>query len=184
VLREQGAQRFIYENVTDVEKLRRNIYRTTANINGIHTGYTGEGSKTVMPRVATAKVDIRLVPGQVPDAVQDGIRKHLDAYGYTDIEITRLHGYPAAQTAPSEPAVQALLNSIRKHAPGAVEVWPRYSGAAPHYLFTEVLNLPSAFGGLGHGGRSHAPNEYITIEGFKRHEYGIAEFLLRFGGIQ
>jgi acetylornithine deacetylase/succinyl-diaminopimelate desuccinylase-like protein len=44
-------------------------------------------------------------------------------------------------------------------------------------LFTKGLGVPLAFGGLGHGGKSHSANEYVTVEGLRRHERGICGFL-------
>jgi acetylornithine deacetylase/succinyl-diaminopimelate desuccinylase-like protein len=69
------------------------------------------------------------------------------------------------------------VRAIQRHASGPVQVWPRSAGVAPHYLFTRELGIPLAFGGLGHGGRSHSANEYITVEGLRRHERGIMAFL-------
>ena len=134
-----------------------------------------------MPREAKVKMDIRLVPDMEPEYVIKALRDHLDAKGYSDIEIKVFNAYPASQTLPPEPSVLALIRSVKKFAPGPVEVWPRYSGAAPHYLFSKELGLPFAVGGLGHGGRSHSTNEYVTVKGFKRHEVGIAAFMLEYG---
>ncbi|MEZ4496684.1 MAG: peptidase dimerization domain-containing protein [Thermomicrobiales bacterium] len=55
---------------------------------GLLSGYTGEGSKTVMPARAMAKVDHRLVPDQDPDEIFQLIRNHLDEHGFTDIHIS------------------------------------------------------------------------------------------------
>jgi acetylornithine deacetylase/succinyl-diaminopimelate desuccinylase-like protein len=58
------------------------------------------------------------------------------------------------------------------------EIWPHLSGSAPFYLFTEVLDIPTVLGGLGHGGHAHSPNEYATIEGLKQYEKSVASFLV------
>lgn len=181
VLYDQGVKRFKWQDISNKELLWRNLRKVSINIDGIYSGYTGEGAKTIMPREAKAKLDIRLMPKIDPMEVVDAIRNNLDKNGYKDIDIKVYNAYPASHTHPPEPSVLALINSAKKYAKGEVEVWPRYPGAAPHYLFSEVLGLPTAFGGLGHGGRSHSTNEYVTLEGFKKHEYGIASFLLEFG---
>jgi acetylornithine deacetylase/succinyl-diaminopimelate desuccinylase-like protein len=116
-------------------------------------------------------------PGQVVET----LRRHLNDNGFSDIEIKVYTAYPAAQTSCLDPAVKAMIQAAREFAPGQVEIWPRSAGAAPHYLFSRVLGLPVAFGGLGHGGRSHSINEYVTLKGLMRHEFGIAGFLLEYG---
>jgi acetylornithine deacetylase/succinyl-diaminopimelate desuccinylase-like protein len=50
------------------------------------------------------------------------------------------------------------------------------------HLFGEVLGIPFAFGGLGHGGRSHAPNEFISAEGVRDFFRSMASFLFAFAG--
>lgn len=183
VLKEQGARRFKWP-LTGIDLLKQYLYEPSLNLDGIGSGYQGDGTKTVVPQTAKAKLDVRLVPNMQPDDLVRLLRQHLDACGYPDVAIRVQNAYPPSQTSPSSPAVQALVRSARAAAPGPVEVWPRSAGAAPHYLFTDVLGLPVAFGGLGHGGRSHSANEYVTVDGLRRHEYGIAAFLLEFAGEQ
>jgi len=144
------------------EALLRLLCDTTLNIDGIWSGYTGEGTKTILPHKATAKVDSRLVPNQHPDEALALIRQHLDAGGFRDIIIRKLGGYPPAQTSVETPLVQAVISVFNKygHTP---EVSPRLPGSAPYYQFTERLGLPITLAGLGHGWNPHAPNEYMVI---------------------
>ncbi|HYF93784.1 MAG TPA: M20/M25/M40 family metallo-hydrolase [Symbiobacteriaceae bacterium] len=181
-LQEQGARCYKWPGLAGVDLLKQYLYEPSLNMDGIWGGYSGEGTKTVIPREARAKLDVRLVPDMEPAQVVDTLRRHLDEQGFPDISIRVQNAYPASQNSPSSPETQALVRSARAVAQGPVEVWPRSAGAAPHYLFTKVLGLPVAFGGLGHGGRSHSANEYVTVEGLRRHEHGIAAFLLEFGG--
>ena len=82
--------------------------------------------------------------------------------GFTDIEIRKLSGYPAAQSSIDAPLVQAAIGVFNKW--GATpQVSPRLAGSAPFYQFTDRLGLPLVFAGLGHGSGAHAPNEYIVI---------------------
>jgi acetylornithine deacetylase/succinyl-diaminopimelate desuccinylase-like protein len=131
----------------------------------------------VIPREARARLDIRLVPDMEPDEVIESVRSHLKANDYGDIRVDVLQSYPPSQGSVSQGPVDALVRSAKDYAPGPVQVWPRSAGAAPHYVFTRQLGIPLAFGGLGHGGRSHSANEYITVEGLRRHERGIIGFL-------
>lgn len=139
------------------------LYQPTLNIDGIWGGYTGEGVKTILPHQATAKVDSRLPPGLDPDEALAKIRAFLDQQGYTDIEIEKLSGYPAAQTSVEAPAVQAAISVFSKYA-SDITVQPRIAGSAPFYQFTERLGLPLVPTGMGFGTGAHAPNEIMLIE--------------------
>ena len=76
------------------------------NINGMWTGYIGEGMKTILPHVANARIDSRLVPNQTPDRQFELIRKHLAAKGFSDITLRKFTGSPPAQTSVDTPVVQ------------------------------------------------------------------------------
>ena len=139
------------------------LYQPTLNIDGIWGGYTGEGVKTILPHMATAKVDSRLPPGLDPDEALGKIRAFLDTNGFDDIVIRKLGGYPAAQTSVEAPAVRAALSVFFKYA-DEVSVKPRIAGSAPFYQFTERLGLPLVPTGMGFGTGAHAPNEIMLIE--------------------
>lgn len=182
VLHEQGgAKRFKWDGLSGIELLKKYLYEPSLNLNGIASGYSSAG--TILPRQAKARLDIRLVPDMEPSQVIDAIRKHLCDQGYSDIRVDVLQAYPPSQSSLAERPVDALVRSARQLAPGPVQVWPRSAGAAPHYLFTRELGMPLAFGGLGHGGRSHSANEYVTVEGLRRHERGIAGFLFTLASV-
>ncbi len=157
-----GVERWI-DGATGRDAILRYLYDPTLNIDGMWSGYTGEGVKTILPHRATAKVDSRLPPGLGPEEALALIRSHLDAGGFTDIEIRQLSGYPAAQSSIDAPLVQAAIGVFNKwNAPPSVS--PRLAGSAPFYQFTDRLGLPLVFAGLGHGAGAHGPNEYIVVE--------------------
>lgn len=141
----------------------RYLFEPTMNINGIISGYTGEGGMTILPHRAVAKMDSRLPPGLDADASMDKIRNHLQAQGYGDIEIRQTAGYPAASSPVEAGLVQAMIQVLNKYQATPM-VSPWLAGSAPFYHFTETLDLPFVFGGLGHGGGVHAPDEYMLIE--------------------
>ncbi len=149
--------------ISGQQSLMEYLFGTSLNIDGIWGGYTGPGTKTILPHVATAKLDSRLVPNQTPEEALRLIRQHLDRQGFADIEIRKLSGYPPAQTSVDAPLVRAAIGAYTKygHTPS---VSPRLAGSAPYYVFTERLRLPLVAGGLGHGSGAHAPNEYMVIE--------------------
>lgn len=156
-----GVTRWV-DGVSGKDALLRYLYHPTLNIDGIWGGYTGEGSKTILPHKATAKVDSRLPPDMRPDEALAMIRRHLDEKGFGDIEIRQLSGYPPSQTPVSSPLVQATIEVFNKY-DVTPSVWPRLAGSAPFYQFTERLGLPLVMGGLGHGSGAHAPNEYMVV---------------------
>jgi len=139
------------------------LFNTTLNVDGLVAGYTGEGSKTILPHRILAKVDSRLVPNQQPDAQLAMIRRHLDSLGFTDIEIRKLSGYPPAQTSVQAPLVRAAIGVFAKRGMTPT-VAPRLAGSAPYYLFTDRLKLPLIAAGAGYGTGAHAPNEIMVIE--------------------
>lgn len=156
-----GVETWI-DGVEGRRAILRYLYDPTLNIDGIRGGYTGEGVKTILPHVATAKVDSRLPPDVDPDRALERIRDHLAADGFPEIEVRKLEGYPAAQTSVEAPLVQAALGVFRKHGITPT-VSPRLAGSAPFYQFTDRLDLPMVFTGMGHGSGAHAPNEYMVI---------------------
>ncbi|MEE8528162.1 MAG: M20/M25/M40 family metallo-hydrolase [Gammaproteobacteria bacterium] len=139
------------------------LYMPTLNIDGIWGGYTEEGSKTILPHKANAKVDSRLPPGMDPDKAFAMIMKHLVDNGFDDIKVNWSEGYPPAQTSVSEPWVQVAISVFNKYS-DPPEISPRTTGSAPFYLFTDRLNLPLVPAGMGHGSGAHAPNEYMVIK--------------------
>ena len=157
-----AVERWI-DGVAREEAILRFLYETTLNIDGLWSGYTGEGAKTILPHKATAKVDSRLVPNQRPDDALALIRRHLEACGFGDIAVRKLYGYPPAQTSVETSIVQAVISVFNKYG-HTLEVWPRLPGSAPYYQFTERLGLPVTLAGLGHGWNLHAPNEYMVIQ--------------------
>lgn len=167
------------------------LFTTTININGIWSGYTGEGMKTILPHVARARIDSRLVPNQTPDEQLALIRKHLDAQGFSDVAVRKISGYAPAQTDPADPIVTASISVFNKY-DATPSVMPRLAGSAPYYIFTERLGLPMVMGAIGHGSGAHAPNEYMVIEpkpgsrvaGLAEAEKFYVDFLFAFAGMK
>ena len=158
------VEKFI-EDSHGKKALLKYLYSPTLNIDGIWGGYIGPGTKTVLPYKITAKIDVRLVPNMTVEEVIPKIRKHLNKHGFKEIRIVELEeGYGWAKTSVKEPAAQAVIKTYREfgHEP---EIWPHLAGSAPFCMFNrEPLNLPFVIGGLGHGGRAHAPNEYLVVQ--------------------
>jgi acetylornithine deacetylase/succinyl-diaminopimelate desuccinylase-like protein len=151
------------EGKTGAASLMDYLFTTTLNVDGMWSGYTGTGMKTILPHIATAKLDSRLVPDQHPDTALALISRYLTDKGFTDITVRKLSGYPPAQTSVNTPLVTAAISTYNKYGYG-VSVAPRLAGSAPYYVFTDVLKLPMVMGGIGFGTGAHAPDEFMIIE--------------------
>ncbi len=150
----------------DADAIRHLTFDTSLNIDGIWSGYTGPGAATILPHTASAKLDSRLVPNQNVDDHIGLISQHLRKKGFGDIELKKHGGGDEwSQTSVKAPAVQAVLAVYKKYGIDPA-IWPRSAGSSPQAQYTrEPLNLAACSGGLGHGGRAHAVDEYFVIEG-------------------
>jgi len=181
-----GLERWI-DGVDYRTSLRRLLFDTTCNVDGMWAGYTGPGGKTILPHKANAKLDFRLVPNQEAADVVPLVRKHLDAHGFTDVKVNWSNGYDPSQTDPDSALVKAALATYADYGVKTV-TWPRIAGSAPFYLFTRELQLPLVIFGLGHGSGAHSVDEYLVIDadapikGLADVEKGYADMLYRFAG--
>lgn len=179
-LRENGAYRFKVEGPPS-EVVRHQLFDPTCNISGLTSGYTGPGFKTLVPQRATARMDLRLVPGMRPERVLSALRTHLDSHGFTDVRFEATHQYPASKVPYTNPYVQAALAMYYAHGVDTT-VMPLKSGCAPLYLFSEVLQRPWVMAGLGHGGGQHSSNEYVTVHGLADFEKSMVTLLWGMSG--
>jgi acetylornithine deacetylase/succinyl-diaminopimelate desuccinylase-like protein len=158
-----GAMRWI-DDLPFQAALERLVSQPTVNIQGIYGGYTGPGGMTILPHKATAKLDLRLVPGMKADVALAKLKAHLEKRGFGDIELNVSRGYNPTKTSADTAIMRAQVDVLKRKGVEVV-LWPWVAGSYPGYIFTEPpLNLPSGHFGMGHGGASHAPNEYYLIE--------------------
>jgi acetylornithine deacetylase/succinyl-diaminopimelate desuccinylase-like protein len=145
------------------------------NIDGIYSGYSGPETKTLLPHIATAKVDVRMVPHMEPDEVVSKIRNHLDQHGFEDIEMNVYNKYYWSKVSAQERVVQAMVDTYKdmNHDP---QIWPLNPGSAPYYVFERYLQIPYITGGMGHGSRQHSSDEYCTVQGVLDFEKSMALF--------
>jgi acetylornithine deacetylase/succinyl-diaminopimelate desuccinylase-like protein len=163
-------------NRQGIDLLVKGLYSPIININGFRTGYDGPGTKTLLPRKATAKVDIRFGPKMEPEEVVEKFKAHLFSMGFDDIEVRVRDSYTWSKTDVSESVVQDMLAAYRS-LDVEPEVWPIATWTAPYFVFSRILGLPVVGGGLGHGGRAHAANEYMTVSGLRDFEKFVVTFL-------
>ncbi|GJM40809.1 MAG: peptidase M20 [Ardenticatenaceae bacterium] len=154
--------------ITDELELKKTaVFEPTCTICGLTSGYQGPGSKTVLPATASAKIDFRLVPEQTPEEVVGKLRAHLDANGFTDVEITLHGGGRPAKVDPDDPFVK-LTNETAVAVYGKEpNVAPIIGGSGPNYPFIHTLGLPLVAAGVGYpGSQVHAPNENMRLDYF------------------
>lgn len=146
------------------QALERLISQPTVNIEGLVSGYTGPGGKTILPHKAEAKLDLRLVPGMTAEGALAALEAHLERRGFGDIEVNFSGGYDPTSSPVDAEVIQAQLTVLNAAGIDPI-LWPRSAGSYPGYIFTEApLNLGAGHFGLGHGSGAHAPDEYFVIE--------------------
>jgi acetylornithine deacetylase/succinyl-diaminopimelate desuccinylase-like protein len=154
---------------TGYSTLERTWARPTFEVNGLLSGFTGEGAKTVLPAVAMAKVSMRLVPDQDPNKIADLFQKHVEdiAPKTMELKVTRMHGGKPWMTSFDNPYVQAAGRAIEKGF-GAKPIFTREGGSIPVVsTFQEELGLPSVLFGVGlPDENAHAPNEKLDLSNF------------------
>jgi acetylornithine deacetylase/succinyl-diaminopimelate desuccinylase-like protein len=158
------------------------VFTPTCTICGLTSGYQGEGSKTVLPAEARAKVDFRLVPDQDPGKIIPLLRAHLDRYGFDDIEIIDLGSEAPAVTDPDDPFVRLVVGEAKEVYGQPMQIVPLSGGSGPSAIFKKMLNFPIVSAGVGHpGAQAHAPNENMRLDLYLKGARHIARILTAFG---
>lgn len=177
-----GVQHFLKGLEGGVELRLAEVFEPTCTICGLTSGYQGPGSKTVLPARASAKVDFRLVPDQTPQQVLQLLRAHLDAEGFSDIQIKFLGGEPPARTDPDDPFVKLVVESAADVYGLPMEIVPMVGGSGPNHPFIEHLNVPIVTAGPGYPGTlAHAPNENMRIDLYLKHAKHMVRIIHAYG---
>jgi acetylornithine deacetylase/succinyl-diaminopimelate desuccinylase-like protein len=145
--------------------LERTWLRPTADVNGIHGGYTGPGGKTIVPSTATVKLSFRLVADQHSDRIAGLLRAFVAAHtpdGITaDVRINV--GVPAYSADPDHPATLAVKDALSS----AFDTTARFSrtgGSGPAGLLHQALGAPVVYlSGTLPDDQIHAPNERVVL---------------------
>ncbi|HEV3472153.1 MAG TPA: M20/M25/M40 family metallo-hydrolase [Actinomycetota bacterium] len=177
-----GTDHFVGD-VTGLEFKKRYFYEPTCNIAGLVAGFIIPGlSKTVLPKQAMAKVDMRLVPDQDPHDIVDKLRAHLDGRGFTDIEMTTFSMEHPVRSPSDSLIGRAAVDAAREIFGDDVVVAPMMIGTGPMYPIAHTLGIPTVSPAGIHRPDSniHAPNEKARVDDFfKIIEYTVA-YLKRF----
>ncbi|WP_233515481.1 dipeptidase [Marinitenerispora sediminis] len=146
--------------------LERVWVRPTAEVNGMWSGHTGAGPKTIVPRSAHAKVSFRLVPDQEPARVQALVREYVAGALPPGLRATVTFAGPGVRPCASDigsAAVRAARDAMRR-AFGTEVLFTREGGSGPEAEIADVLGAPLVFLAVGlDEDRIHAPNESVDV---------------------
>jgi acetylornithine deacetylase/succinyl-diaminopimelate desuccinylase-like protein len=159
--------------------------RPTCDVNGIVGGYTGEGSKTVIPAKASAKVSFRLVGDQDPSAVRDAFRAFVRARMPADCTAEFLaHGASPALRLPLDSIYLAKTRLALQDEWGNEAVLKGSGGSIPIVgSFKHDLGMDSLLVGFGlDDDRIHSPNEKYDVQSFHKGARSWARILAAFAG--
>ncbi len=153
----------------DFTTLERVWMRPTCEVNGLLSGYTGEGAKTVLPAKAMAKVSCRLVPDQSPEEIEALMKAHVARVAPRGVtaDVKHLHGGQPWRAELNGP----LFDAARRALASAFEKPPVITGEGGSIPvvgdFQRILKAPVLLVGFGlPGENAHAPNEWMSEENF------------------
>lgn len=178
-----GIGKFL-KGLTGME-LRKAVFNPTCNIQGITTGWQGQGLKTIVPAKASAKIDFRLVPGQDPDDLERKLRNYLNQNGFADVHVHRFSAMWPAKASADDPFILLAAQLAPEVYGHELDIDPLGGGSSPIYAFAGPLgNIPVLWAGVGGpDGRAHSPDENIVIENFHKGARYIARIIDQFSNI-
>ena len=151
--------------------LERIWMRPTCEVNGLLSGYTGEGAKTVLPSKAMAKVSCRLVPDQDPREIETLMKAHVERVAPDGVTVTvrALHGGRPWRAELEGPLYDAGRRALAA-AFGKEPVITGEGGSIPVVGdFEQILGAPVLLMGFGlPGENAHAPNEWLSVDNFEK----------------
>jgi len=162
------------------------VFEPTCNIQGIATGYTGEGDKTIIPAQASAKLDFRLLPDMTPDDILAKLRAHLDGAGFADVQVEAYGtGMMPFKAPPDSPLVRLTAETGQAVYGKPARIVPIGGGSTPIYAFSGPLGkIPVVTAGVGYwDNRAHAPDEHVRLEDFLNGARHVARIMEGFASI-
>jgi len=138
----------------------------TFTINGLHGGYGGQGSKTVLPHEAFAKCDIRLVEAQSADEIFAKVVAHVRLHA-PGVEVIHQGSMEPSKTPLDSPFTEPLRRAIEAAQGIEPLLVPAMGGSLPDYVFTKTLGIPAFVVPYANADEAnHAPNENLEVERF------------------
>ena len=181
--RDLGIDQFLL-GVSGLQLVKRNLYQPTCTICGIESGYTGPGSKTVLPHRAAAKIDFRLVPNQRPDDIFEKVTRHFAQHGFADVEIRQLGAEHPARTPVDSALARVVQDTIPEIYGRDPLVSPLMAATGPMHELSAQFGIPTVGTGCGYAhSNGHAPNENIRLDDFFQHLKHVALLFDRFSAV-
>lgn len=178
-----GLKRFL-GGVTGSEAVKKLAFDTTSNIHGLDAGYKVRGGHySVIPSVALAKLDFRLVESQKPEAMFKLLKRHLTQRGFDDIKLRKLASYGPAMTSPKDPLVRLVADIARELYEKEPILNPPPGGSSPISILRKWIGkVPCVSIGVEYpGSNTHSANENIRVDDFIRGIKHIAAIITSFG---
>ena len=144
----------------------RLMFHPTLTINGLHGGYGGPGTKSVLPCEAVAKCDIRLVEAMTPEHVYACVKAHVAKHA-PEVEVIAYSAMLPSRTPLDDPWGKLIQEAIVEARNEQPLVYPSAGGSLPDYVFTKVLGVPAFVMPYANADEAnHAPNENMEIDLF------------------
>jgi acetylornithine deacetylase/succinyl-diaminopimelate desuccinylase-like protein len=138
----------------------------TLTINGLHGGYAGRGSKTVLPHEALAKCDIRLVANQTAEEIFAKVEAHVRHHA-RGVELIRQGSMDPSKTQLDSPFAEPIRQGMIAAQGQEPLLVPAMGGSLPDYVWTKLLGVPAFVVPYANPDEAnHAPNENLEIERF------------------
>jgi acetylornithine deacetylase/succinyl-diaminopimelate desuccinylase-like protein len=175
-----------YDDLDNEAAMLRFFYEPSCNINGLSAGYVGPGSPVfTLPHTASAMLDIRTPRGMSSAKSAERLRAHLDARGYSDIEVNVIAAHEPMRTTVDRPFVKVVIDLLKERGL-SVGLMPTTGGGGPWSLMSAYFGMPVLFDvGLGFGGNAGTPGEFLALDdrgplaGNETAEYFYCEMLER-----
>ena len=162
---------------TNIERIGA---RPTLEVHGLFSGYTGQGSKTIIPAFAMAKISMRLVPNQNPVEINRMLHRYLkeNVPNTVTYEVVSLNSGEPSLSPLDTPAVQAMENALT-HVWGIKPIYKREGGSIPvTAIFQKILRSESVLTGFGlPDDNIHSPNEHLHLPTWRRGSEAIIHFI-------
>lgn len=183
-LRRQFDVKRLLGGLDGVDAVRAMTFAPTLNIQGLWSGFIGPGGKTITPAEAHARLDIRIVPDQDPEAIVAAIRDHLAQRGFDDIEVIAELGERACWTRPDEPILDAAARASEAVFGDPSVRYVSSSGTAPMWQVCGRDQVPmTSLGGGTSDCHAHAPDENVRLDYAANAARVTARFLDEFAAI-
>lgn len=171
----------VFGGPTRLGRLKAYCYTSTCNIDGLLSGYVGEGSKTINPARAMVKLDFRLLPGQRPRRILASLRAHLRRKGFGHLEVIEHSIFEPGASTISSGIGQAALAACREVYGRPPAVFPWMGGSSSTWFYTSRGTPAALPPGVGYSGsRIHAPNEHIRLDDARQAIKAFAALMMLF----